>query len=99
MLFESMSYEKVPNLESPVMEHTNMTQNKRPNDDVFFSVAQLQFLESLYPQIVLNSNCTEAAMRHYFGQQDVISSIRRRTRGLNAITPKRNPDDIPSPAG
>ena len=53
-------------------------------DDVFFTVAQLHYLETIFPHVVLGPNASESAMRHYFGQQAVIEAIRNRTRGLNA---------------
>lgn len=67
--------------------------------DVFFSVAQLQYLETLFPQVVLGPSATEEAMRHYFGQQAVLLAVRTRTRGLNGTSKARDTESIPSPAG
>lgn len=67
--------------------------------DVFFSVAQLQYLETLFPQVVFSPSASVEAMRHYFGQQDVVQAVRRRTRGLNGTTNARDTESIPSPAG
>jgi len=81
-------------LESPVMELGKaMTKH---TDTVFFSLAQLQYLESLFPALVLGPSTPEAALRHHFGTQDVLSAIRRKTRGLNGRTETA---DIPSPQG
>lgn len=74
-----------------------MTLHKKPTDDVFFSVAQLSYLEALYPPTVLSASNSEAQMRHYFGQQAVLDSIRRRTRGLNAKSHEPSTGRIPSP--
>lgn len=63
--------------------------------DVFFSVAQLKYLESLFPHTVLGHTASESAMRHYFGQQEVLQAVRRKTRGLNGLSD----NDVPSPAG
>jgi len=68
------------------------------DDDVFFSASQLQYLEHLFPQVVLGPNSTEEAMRHYFGQQAVLEAVRRKTRGLNANTTNNQTGDIPSPS-
>lgn len=75
-----------------------MTAQAKRDNDVFFSVAQLQYLETLYPHVVMNATSSEQAMRHYFGQQAVVESVRRRTRGLNAQTIQNRTGDIPSPA-
>ena len=66
-------------------------------DDVFFSVAQLQYLETLFPQVVYGPTAPEAAMRHFFGQQAVIEAVRNRTRGLNARTIHVGAGEIPPP--
>lgn len=75
-----------------------MTLHKKPYDDVFFSPAQLHYLESLYPYTVLNPANSEAQMRYYFGQQSVLDSIRRRTRGLNAKSYEPSTGRIPPPS-
>jgi len=79
---------------------TNTSAPRKPShdDDVFFSASQLQYLEHLFPQVVLGPNSTEEAMRHYFGQQAVLEAVRRRTRGLNANTIQNRTGDIPSPS-
>jgi len=63
-----------------------MSKQKSRTDDVFFSAAQLQYLETLFPQVVYGSTTPEATMRHFFGQQAVIEAVRNRTRGLVART-------------
>ena len=74
-----------------------MSKPNNRTDDVFFSVAQLQYLETLFPQVVYGPNAPEAAMRHFFGQQAVIEAVRNRTRGLNARTIPVGAGEIPSP--
>lgn len=74
-----------------------MSKPNNRTDDVFFSVAQLQYLESLFPQVVYGPTAQEAAMRHFFGQQAVIEAVRNRTRGLNARTIPVGAGEIPSP--
>jgi hypothetical protein len=68
------------------------------DDDVFFSASQLQYLEHMFPHVVLGPTSTEEAMRHYFGQQAVLEAVRRKTRGLNANTTNNRTGDIPSPS-
>ena len=74
-----------------------MSKPNNRTDDVFFSVAQLQYLETVFPAVVYHHNSTEAAMRHYFGQQAVIDAVRKRTRGLNAKTIPVGAGEIPPP--
>ena len=74
-----------------------MSKPQNLTDDVFFSVAQLQYLETLFPQVVYGPTAQEAAMRHFFGQQSVIEAVRSRTRGLNARTIPVGVGDIPQP--
>lgn len=74
-----------------------MSKPNNRTDDVFFSVAQLQYLETLFPQVVYGPTSTEVAMRHFFGQQSVIEAVRNRTRGLNARTIPVGAGEIPSP--
>ena len=74
-----------------------MSKPKPRTDDVFFSVAQLQYLETLFPQVVYGPSAPEAAMRHFFGQQAVIEAVRNRTRGLNARTIHVGAGEIPPP--
>jgi hypothetical protein len=82
------------------MEHTNMSlKPTRKPDDVFFSVAQLKYLEENFPQVVLGPHSSEEAMRHYFGQQSVLFAVRNRTRGMNGDSKKSDTEHIPSPAG
>lgn len=66
-------------------------------EDVHFSTAQLKYLEALYPQTVYGAGASEAAMRHYFGQQAVIESVRSKTRGLSANVLPSDPHGIPTP--
>lgn len=68
------------------------------SNEVFFTPAQLGYLEQLFPAVVLGSTTTEAAMRHYFGQQAVLTAVRNRTRGIQPRTFNPSPDDIPTPA-
>lgn len=74
-----------------------MSKPNNRTDDVFFSVAQLQYLETLFPQVVYGPTAPEAAMRHFFGQQAVIEAVRNRTRGLSARTIPIGAGGIPSP--
>ena len=74
-----------------------MSKPQNRTDDVFFSVAQLQYLETLFPQVVYGPTAQEAALRHFFGQQAVIEAVRNRTRGLNARTIPVGAGEIPSP--
>ena len=74
-----------------------MSKPQNRTDDVFFYVAQLQYLETLFPQVVYGPTAPEAAMRHFFGQQAVIEAVRNRTRGLNARTIPAGAGEIPSP--
>ena len=74
-----------------------MSKPQNRTDDVFFYVAQLQYLETLFPQVVYGPTAQEAAMRHFFGQQAVIEAVRNRTRGLNARTIPVGAGEIPSP--
>ncbi len=74
-----------------------MSKPQNRTDDVFFSAAQLQYLETLFPQVVYGPTAPEAAMRHFFGQQAVIDAVRNRTRGLNARTIPVGAGEIPSP--
>lgn len=76
-----------------------MANQRNTAPDVFFSAAQLKYLETLFPYVVLGANVTEQAMRHYFGQQAVLHAVRERTRGLNANNTRSPTGDIPSPAG
>ena len=74
-----------------------MSKPQNRTEDVFFTVAQLQYLETLFPQVVYGPTAPEAAMRHFFGQQAVIEAVRNRTRGLNARTIPVGAGEIPSP--
>ena len=74
-----------------------MSKPQNRTDDVFFSVAQLQYLETLFPQVVYGPTAPESAMRHFFGQQAGIEAVRNRTRGLNARTIPVGAGEIPSP--
>lgn len=66
-------------------------------ENVTFTYQQLQWLESLYPQVVMGPGHDENQMRHYFGQQSVMRSIRDKTRGLKPHNPRHaNPNDIPT---
>ena len=66
-------------------------------DTVFFSPAQLQYLEEQFPEIVHGPNATEAAMRQYFGQRSVLHVVRSKTRGLNPAIVQVGQNDIPAP--
>ena len=74
-----------------------MSKPQNRSEDVFFTVAQLQYIETLFPQVVYGPTAPEAAMRHFFGQQAVIEAVRNRTRGLNARTIPVGAGEIPSP--
>jgi len=69
--------------------------SKPSNTEVFFSPAQLQYLETLFPAVVLGPTASDASMRFFFGQQSVVKAVRERTRGLNAKT--ASVGDIPMP--
>lgn len=62
---------------------------------VAFTSDQLAYLEHLFPFSVLGPSASEAQIRHYNGQQDVVLRVRERTRGFKPVTPNR--DSIPSP--
>lgn len=55
--------------------------NRDTEGNVAFSHEQLKYLEGLFPHVVHGPNSSEALMRQYFGQQDVMDAIRRKTRG------------------
>jgi len=71
--------------------------NKNPVAEVFFTEAQLRYLEAVYPAVVMGCTAPEAALRQYFGQQAVLDTVRRKTRGISKQTLHINPDDIPPP--
>lgn len=54
-----------------------------PKSDVVFTVDQLKYLESIYPQQIHSPASSEAAMRYYFGTQAVLETVRSKTRGIN----------------
>lgn len=47
---------------------------------VYFSKAQLAYLESIYPTRVLRHDTSESEVRHYFGTQEVLTFIKSRVR-------------------
>ena len=59
-----------------------MSKPNNRTDDVFFSVAQLQYLETLFPQVVYGPTAPESAMRHFFGQQAVIEAAQVRAKPI-----------------
>lgn len=67
--------------------------------EVTFTNDQLKAIEAQYPQRVLSPTTAEAYVRQYFGQQDVVEFIRRRTRGMSPkqFRESRRDDDIPTP--
>lgn len=67
----------------------------RAKETVQFTPLQLDYLVSLFPPIVFNSNHTETQMRHYFGNQAVIQAVRDKTYGLSKRN--HNQDTIPTP--
>lgn len=64
-----------------------------PFKDVTFTEQQMRYLEHLFPTQHFGPDATENALRHYHGQQQVLHSIRNRTRG-NFRTPS-NTHDLP----
>lgn len=81
-----------------------MAQPKPDFSAVSFTVAQLQYLEHLFPERLFYPNSSENEMRHYFGTRAVVDAVRSRTRGLNGRietnTSKRGSGDckdIPTP--
>jgi hypothetical protein len=81
-----------------------MAQPKPDFSTVSFTVAQLQYLEHVFPDRVFYPNSSETEMRHYFGTRAVVEAVRSKTRGLNGRietnTSKRgggSPQDIPTP--
>lgn len=59
-----------------------MNTPKRSNSQVTFTHEQVQYLEGIFPHVVHGPSSSEALMRQYFGQQDVMEAIRRKTRGI-----------------
>lgn len=59
-----------------------MSVNKDPSNIVTFTPLQLQYLETVFPQVVLPPTTTENAVHHYFGTQDVLSVVRSKTQGM-----------------
>lgn len=66
-------------------------------DTVFFSPAQLQYLEQQFPEIVHGPSASEATIRQYFGQRSVLHVVRSKTRGLNPSIIQVGQNDIPTP--
>lgn len=69
-----------------------MSERRFKHSEVSFTPMQLQYLETMFPQVVFGAAVPEAQMRHYFGGQAVLQAVREKTRGLNA-------GNIPSPGG
>lgn len=80
-------------LESPVMDKgTNMATSDYKN--VQFSQEQLAFLEEHFQLTQFGPTASEAQLRHYHGNQMVLSLVRSKTRGN---TTRQVGGDIPSP--
>lgn len=69
----------------------------RKDPEVFFSPAQLEYLNNMFRPVVMPPEATEAAMRYYFGQQSVLFAIKHRVRGASPAIVQENPCDIPAP--
>ena len=48
---------------------------------VTFNKAQVAYLEQLFPVVVFGPSATEAQLRHYHGQQEVVHAVKRRIAG------------------
>jgi hypothetical protein len=49
-------------------------------DQIFFSKAQVAYLESIYPERIMRADTSEAEVRQYFGAREVIMFIKSRIR-------------------
>lgn len=49
-------------------------------DSIFFSKAQVAYLESIYPERVLRHDTSESEVRQYFGIREVIAFIKSKVR-------------------
>lgn len=47
-------------------------------DKVRFNSAQVEFLRGLFPATALGPDTSEAALRHYMGQQSVVAAVAAR---------------------
>lgn len=74
-----------------------MSSKTNQPDEVFFTPAQMRYLEDNFPHVVLPPTATEATMRYYFGQQSVLESVRRKLRGVSTRTIQVGINDIPAP--
>lgn len=74
-----------------------MSKAQDKSHEITFTPAQLDYLETTFPSVVLGPNATEAQMRYHFGQQSVIERVRSKTRGLQARNPRASSSDIPPP--
>lgn len=50
-----------------------------PNQ-ISFTARQLAWLEQQYPQMSYGPETDEKVLRHYFGQQSVLTAVRKRTQ-------------------
>ena len=85
------------NLMAQVTSNNQTHNSKHPTDIVQFTPLQLEYLQTMFPQIVYNANHTEASMRHYFGSQAVLNVVREKTSGLAQRNKVVSQNDIPSP--
>jgi hypothetical protein len=49
-------------------------------DNIFFHPNQVKYLEKNFPQVFLGPTESEAKLRHYMGQQSVMTFIRSKMR-------------------
>ena len=59
-----------------VVPSTSNTQYK----EVSFNKMQLEYIQHLFPVLVFPHTTSEAELRAYFGKQEVVAAIAKRTR-------------------
>ena len=67
------------------------------NEQVTFTNQQLEYLQKLFPDLVLPPSASEATLRYYFGQRSVLQAIKEKTRGICPYNPKTDRNGIPTP--
>lgn len=58
----------------------------KKTDSIQFTLAQLQWLEKMFPERVIPVSESVDAMRTYFGQRSVIAVVRNRVANIQEIT-------------
>lgn len=51
-----------------------------PEQKVYFSRAQLEVLDKLFPEVVMHPNNSEAELRQYFGRRQVVAWVKSRVK-------------------